>query len=76
LSFIQLYRWFPSVLKAITIIRSETLVRSPCTLKRSDPRIPLVQHPNCQLKYVGFQVSLNRAVAAATTPFPQGAKVP
>ena len=25
--FIQLYRWFPSVLKAITIIRPETLVR-------------------------------------------------
>ena len=27
LFFIQLYRWFPSVLKAITIIRQETLVR-------------------------------------------------
>jgi transposase InsO family protein len=27
LFFIQLYRWFPSVLKAITIIRPETLVR-------------------------------------------------
>jgi hypothetical protein len=27
LVFIQLYRWFPSVLKAITIIRPETLVR-------------------------------------------------
>ena len=27
LFLIQLYRWFPSVLKAITIIRSETLVR-------------------------------------------------
>src|ERR1700738_1115505 len=26
LFFIQLYRWFPSVLKAITIIRPETLV--------------------------------------------------
>src|SRR3954468_11040749 len=25
--FIQLYRWFPSVFKAITIIRPETLVR-------------------------------------------------
>jgi hypothetical protein len=25
--FIQLYRWFPSVLKAITIIRPETIVR-------------------------------------------------
>src|SRR5260370_20992878 len=25
--FIQLYRWFPSVLKAIKIIRPETLVR-------------------------------------------------
>jgi transposase InsO family protein len=25
--FIQLYRWFPSVLKAITVIRPETLVR-------------------------------------------------
>jgi hypothetical protein len=25
---IQLYRWFPSILKAITIIRPETLVRS------------------------------------------------
>src|SRR5258705_12048804 len=27
LFLIQLYRWFPSVLKAITIIRPETLVR-------------------------------------------------
>jgi len=27
LFFIQLYRWFPSVFKAITIIRPETLVR-------------------------------------------------
>jgi hypothetical protein len=27
LFFIQLYRWFPSVLKAITIIRLQTLVR-------------------------------------------------
>ena len=26
LFFVQLYRWFPSVLKAITIIRPETLV--------------------------------------------------
>ena len=27
LFFIQLYRWFPSILKAITIIRPETVVR-------------------------------------------------
>src|SRR6266571_7538637 len=27
LFFIQLYRWFPSVIKAITIIRPETIVR-------------------------------------------------
>jgi hypothetical protein len=27
LFFIQLYRWFPSVLKAVMIIRPETLVR-------------------------------------------------
>src|SRR5450631_4507974 len=27
LFFIQLYRWFPSVLKVLTIIRQETLVR-------------------------------------------------
>jgi hypothetical protein len=27
LFLIQLYRWFPSVLKAITIIRPETIVR-------------------------------------------------
>jgi len=25
--FIQLYRWFPSILEALTIIRPETLVR-------------------------------------------------
>ena len=25
--FIQLYRWFPSILKVLTIIRPETLVR-------------------------------------------------
>jgi hypothetical protein len=27
LLLVQLYRWFPSVLKAITIVRPETLVR-------------------------------------------------
>src|SRR5690349_10536585 len=27
LFFVQLYRWFPSILKAIAIIRPETLVR-------------------------------------------------
>ena len=27
LFFIQLYRWFPSVLNAITIVRAETLLR-------------------------------------------------
>jgi hypothetical protein len=27
LFFVQLYRWFPSVLKAVTIIRPETLLR-------------------------------------------------
>jgi hypothetical protein len=27
LFFVQLYRWFPSVLKAVTIIRPDTLVR-------------------------------------------------
>ena len=27
LFFVQLYRWFPSVLKVITIVRPETLVR-------------------------------------------------
>jgi len=27
LVFIQLYRWFPSVLKVITVVRPETLVR-------------------------------------------------
>src|SRR5215468_10580162 len=27
LFFIQLYRWFPSILKCITIVRPETLVR-------------------------------------------------
>src|SRR5215470_18252084 len=27
LFFIQLYRWFPSIVKAMTIIRPETLVR-------------------------------------------------
>jgi hypothetical protein len=26
-SFIQLYRWFPSILQVLTIIRPETLVR-------------------------------------------------
>jgi hypothetical protein len=42
--FIQLYRWFPSILKALTIIRPETLVRwhradFPCYWRRkSRPR--------------------------------------
>src|SRR5258707_13977819 len=27
--FIQLYRWFPSILKVVTIVRPETLVRWP-----------------------------------------------
>ena len=30
LFFIQLYRWFPSVLKAMTIIRPETVVLASC----------------------------------------------
>src|SRR5262245_34481770 len=30
LFFMQMYRWFPSVLKAITIIRPETVVLAPC----------------------------------------------
>jgi hypothetical protein len=25
--FVQLYRWFPSILSALTVIRPETLVR-------------------------------------------------
>ncbi|HEY0802552.1 MAG TPA: hypothetical protein VGD54_17070 [Steroidobacteraceae bacterium] len=29
LFFVQMYRWFPSILKALTIIRPETLVRWP-----------------------------------------------
>jgi hypothetical protein len=29
LFFLQLYRWFPSIVKAMTTIRPETLVRSP-----------------------------------------------
>jgi hypothetical protein len=28
--FIELYRWFPSILKVLTIIRPETLVRWLC----------------------------------------------
>jgi hypothetical protein len=28
---VQLYRWFPSILQALTIIRPETLVRTPCS---------------------------------------------
>jgi hypothetical protein len=32
LFFIQLYRWFPSILKAVTIIRPETLVLASCGL--------------------------------------------
>ena len=31
LFLVQLYRWFPSVLKVITIIRPETLVRWPAS---------------------------------------------
>jgi hypothetical protein len=27
LFFVQLYRWFPSILKLITVVRPETLVR-------------------------------------------------
>jgi hypothetical protein len=42
LFFIQLYRWFPSVLKAIAIIRPETLVRwhragNQCRFASIDP---------------------------------------
>src|SRR2546421_3751056 len=38
LFFIQLYRWFPSVLKAITIIRPETILRWHRAGFRRSPR--------------------------------------
>jgi hypothetical protein len=46
LFFIQLYRWFPSILKTITIIRPETLVRwhrgAVIGTGAGSPRIPEV----------------------------------
>jgi hypothetical protein len=39
LFLVLLYRWFPSVLKAITIIRPETLVRWHRAGDRGSPRI-------------------------------------
>ncbi len=36
-SFIQLYRWFPSILKVLTIIHSETLVPA-CESREPYPR--------------------------------------
>jgi hypothetical protein len=38
LFFIQLYRWFPAILKAMTIIRPETLVRWHRAGFRREPR--------------------------------------
>ena len=41
LFFVQLYRWFPSILKAMTIIRPETLVR----WHRAGFRLSLLKFP-------------------------------
>ena len=54
--FIQLYRWFPSILQVLTIIRPETLVRwhragfrcywrwkARCPYRKSNPAILMVQ---------------------------------
>jgi hypothetical protein len=35
--FVQLYRWFPSILKVLTIIRPETLVRWHQAIVRAFP---------------------------------------
>ena len=44
LFFVQLYRWFPSILKVITIVRPETVVRwppheprEPCPYRKPNP---------------------------------------
>src|SRR5499427_5713024 len=47
LFFIQLYRWFPSVLKAVTIIRPETLVR--WHRAGSKPPVPILALSVCSL---------------------------
>jgi hypothetical protein len=36
--FIQLYRWVPSILKVLSIIRPETLVRRPCACPEDTAR--------------------------------------
>ncbi len=45
LVFIQLYRWFPSVLQVITVIRPETLVRWHAADRRGAARLdPAHEH--------------------------------
>ena len=42
--FIQLYRWFPSILQVLTIIRPETLIR--CAVPRTLFQCVCTQHRN------------------------------
>jgi len=65
LFFIQLYRWFPSILKTITIIRPETLVRwHSCWLsalcRRSHRSAPQQPGPGSVLKQVRRNLSVRR----------------
>jgi hypothetical protein len=38
--FIQLYRWFPSILKVVTIVQPETLVDAGCIAYLKKPFAP------------------------------------
>jgi hypothetical protein len=62
----QLYRWFPSILQVLTIIRPETLVRwhraafAACACRKSNPNI-LVMQPAQDRTAKNVPSSLNRA---------------
>ena len=59
LVFIQLYRWFPSVLQVITVIRPETLVRWQSALPLSAQSVDATQALN--LVRLGFRSPKSRA---------------
>src|ERR1035437_2926594 len=77
--FIQLYRWFPSILKVLTIIRPETLVRwhraafhrNECNNIFADPAIDQDQCSLWSTVYY-FNVPVNEHYGSSAHPFPAG----
>ena|SRR5947199_8791531 len=62
LFLVQLYRWFPSVLNAITIIRPETLVRwhRACVYRKLDSASACGEHRSSSISSIGSAAALLR----------------